>query len=212
MQGFTYLQVTGLTTHARYSFRIQARNFNQAGYESGLGCGSNTEVIQSIVASNLLPCVVAAPVQQPAAGQALHVKTASASSPALIWLEWMPPPGSERQFRELLSFSISRAIVVGDESGEEVPLGTKTVKTGYDGNERVIVDWRDEIDSDQQAVDGVIFRYRIRARNRNSLGYEQGVSVLATALSSQCEVRERIHWAIHLQAILVFPVSLDLLP
>lgn len=194
-QGFNYLQVTGLTTHSRYSFRIQARNFNQAGYESGLGCASNTEVVQSIVASNLLPCVVAAPVQRPAAGQALHVKSASATSvPALIELEWLPPPGSERQFRELLTFSISRAIVVGDEYGEEVPLGTKTVPSGFDGAQRGLLSWRDEIDAQQQPVQGIIFRYRVRARNRNSLGYEQGISVMATALSGQCEVSLHICW------------------
>jgi hypothetical protein len=185
-QGFTYLQVTGLTTHSRYSFKIQARNFNEAGYEAGLGCGADIDVVQSTDAASLLPCVVAAPVQQPHSARSLLVKSAtSTSSTPLIELQWLPPPGSEQQFRQFLSFSVSRAIVVGEVSGEEVLVGTRDVEPR--GNVKRMIVFRDEISD--QAVDGVVFRYTVRARNANSLGYEQGLSVKATVLNDQCLVR-----------------------
>jgi len=165
--GYTYFAVTGLETHARYSFRIQARNFNGNGYENGLGCPANSDIITSV-------CFTASPVQQPAPVQQLHVKSAT---PSLIEVEWLPPPGAESTFRNLLVFSLSRAIV-GDLVGTETVLASSLALPGSGAKK---VSYRDI-----SAVPSVIYRYRVRARNRNSLGFEDGTSVLASLLTSMC--------------------------
>ena len=170
--GFNYVAVTGLDTHTLYSFRIQARNFNSNGYEGGLGCSSNTDVSQSIT------CITASPVQAPASVQHLHVKSATAS---LVEVEWLPPPGLEASFRDSLVFRLSRSVVAGQVTGPETVLASSLSVSQLTGSNPRTVSYRDE-----SAVQDVNYRYRVQARNRNSLGFEEGSSVMAALLTSTC--------------------------
>jgi len=167
--GVNYYPVTGLSQHETYSFRIQARNLNGLGYEAGLGCAQGSDL--TLVSD----CITASPVRQPRAVQHLRVTAATAS---VIQVEWLPPAGAEAAFRDSLVFRVSRASVVGDETGEEVELaGSLALPTS---GLRVLRH------RDETGVDGVVYRYRVQARNKNSLGFEAGSTVLATRLTTTC--------------------------
>jgi hypothetical protein len=167
--GFNYYPLTGLSQHKTYSFRIQARNFNGLGYEVGLGCLEGSDLTMSS------SCITYSPVLQPSQVQHLAVR---ASTPSVIELEWMPPQGGESAFRDSLVFRVSRAPVVGQLTGEDVVLAPSL---GLLPSGPQVIRHRDAT-----AVDGVVYRYRVQARNKNSLGFEQGSTVLATRLTSTC--------------------------
>ena len=173
--GYNYYRLSGLETHALYSFKIQARNFNGLGYEAGLGCAAGASVLSTP------SCITASPVQQPAAVQQLSVTAAvEGSSESFVEFEWMPPPGSETEFLNSLVYRVSRAIVSGALVGTEEELAAGLPRpNGAAGSLKSSY-------RDTTVVPDVTYRYRVQARNRNSLGWDAGSTVLGTSLSATC--------------------------
>ena len=173
--GLNTLVVTGLATHTPYSFRLQARNLNDAGFEAGVGCAEGVDTSQSTA------CIIAAPVQQPQSVQRLLVNSAAGSAtPKVVELQWLPPPGSAAEFRDSMTFRISRALVVGNQTAAETELSA-TWPAAAPGAGGLKVSFRDET-----ASADVVYRYRVQARNRHSAGFEDGKTVTTQLLTTVC--------------------------
>jgi hypothetical protein len=167
--GTNYLTVPGLTKHVIYSFRVQARNLNAAGYEAGITMDNPPLFGPSPV-----------PVDQPGRVQSLTVTDSTLTS---VRLDWLGPPSASPYFYANMEFQVSYAPVTIALDGSVASAGADTFIARVTANFTTV----------SGLTAGTIYRFRVQARNNNALGYERGTTIISTPVrpcnASMCAVR-----------------------
>lgn len=165
--GENFLTLTSLTPYSYYAIKVQARNLNSAGYNSGVTM--NTPTING---------VEPIPVDQPGRVQNLAIPSVTSST---MTISWSAPPSPHAYFLSNLKAQVyyapatyNPATGVYNVTGGDILASTVSV-SATTSTQTIIT----------SLSLNALYRVTVRARNNNALGYEPG-SVIYGGPTLQC--------------------------